>query len=178
VETAKGRDPSLPLVYEALSSVRLFKRQHEEAVDAARRWIEIEPSNAAAYANLAGILHFAGEPERVAGLIEKAKRINLFYPFYYMLLCGPSVFTLPRFEDVVATSRGASPTTPNPCRPTSISPPATASWRRTPLRARPWQRSGGSADFSIAWLRTIAAYKREADLDLLIDGLRKAGLRE
>ncbi len=35
-----------------------------------------------------------------------------------------------------------------------------------------------SLEFSIAWLRTIAAYKHATDLDLLIDGLRKAGLPE
>lgn len=51
-------DPSLPLVYEALGNVHLFKRQHEEAVTAIRRWVEIEPSNAEGYANLAGVLHF------------------------------------------------------------------------------------------------------------------------
>ncbi len=101
-QTAKGLDPSLPLVYEALSSVHLFKRQHDEAVAAARRWIEIEPSNAEAYANLAGILHFAGEPERVAGLIEKAKRLNPFYPFYYTLYVGQACFTMHRFEEAAA----------------------------------------------------------------------------
>lgn len=31
---------------------------------------------------------------------------------------------------------------------------------------------------SIAWARTIAAYRRVADLDLLTDGLRRAGLPE
>jgi adenylate cyclase len=35
-----------------------------------------------------------------------------------------------------------------------------------------------SPEFSIAWLRTIAAYRRAADLDLLTEGLRKAGVPE
>jgi adenylate cyclase len=87
-QTAKRLDPNLPLVYEALSSVHLFKRQHDEAIAAAQQWIEVEPGNAEAYASLAGILHFAGEPERVGGLIEKAKRLNPFHPFYYTLYVG------------------------------------------------------------------------------------------
>ncbi len=33
-----------------------------------------------------------------------------------------------------------------------------------------------SPDVSIAWARTVFAYRRAADLDLLIEGLRKAGL--
>jgi adenylate cyclase len=35
-----------------------------------------------------------------------------------------------------------------------------------------------SPDFSMIRLRAIAAYKRASDLDLLVDGLRKAGLSE
>ncbi|MFQ5974579.1 MAG: tetratricopeptide repeat protein, partial [Alphaproteobacteria bacterium] len=96
-QTAKSLDPHLPLVYEALSSVHLFKRQHDEAIAAAKRWVEIEPGNAEAYANLAGILQFAGEPERVGGLIEKAKRLNPFHPFYYTLYVGQACFTMHRF---------------------------------------------------------------------------------
>jgi adenylate cyclase len=35
-----------------------------------------------------------------------------------------------------------------------------------------------SPDFSIAQARAVAADKREEDLNLLLDGLRKAGLPE
>jgi adenylate cyclase len=178
-QTAKGLDPSLPLVYEALSSVHLFKRQHDEAVAAAGRWIEIEPGNAEAYANLAGILHFAGEPARVAGLIEKAKRLNPFYPFYYPLYVGQACFTMQRFADAVeiikrsiAHNRESLPShfylaaCYGQLGEEALARAAVAEVRRI------------SPDFSIAWLRTIAAYRRTADLDLLIDGLRKAHLPE
>jgi hypothetical protein len=49
-QTAKDLNPSLTLVYEALSSVHLFKGQHEEALAAANRWLEVEPGNAEALA--------------------------------------------------------------------------------------------------------------------------------
>jgi adenylate cyclase len=178
-QTAKGLDPSLPWVYEALSSVHLFKRQHEEALAAARRWIEIEPSNAEAYANLAGILHFAGEPERVAGLIEKARRLNPFYPFYYTLYVGQAHFTMRRFEDAAAVITRSIAHNPESLPAhfylaacygqlgeDALARDALAEVRRI------------SPEFSITRLRAIAAYKRAADLDLLIDGLRKAGLPE
>ncbi len=178
-EIAKGLDPSLPLVYEALGSVHLFKRQHEEALAAARRWVEIEPGSAEAYANLAGTLHFAGEPERVAGLIEKAKRLNPFYPFYYTLYVGQACFTQHRFKEaaaIIARSIAHNPhalpshfylaATYGQLGEAALARDALAEIRRI------------SPDFSIAQARTIAAYKRAADLDLLLDGLRKAGLPE
>jgi adenylate cyclase len=178
-QRAKALDPSLPLVHEALSSICLFKRQHGEALAAARRWIEVEPGNAEAYANLAGILHFAGEPERVAGLIEKAKRLNPFYPFYYTLYVGQACFAMHRFEDAVAIITRSIAHNPESLPShfylaacygqlgeDALARDALAEVRRI------------SPTFSIAWLRTIAAYKRASDLDLLVDGVRKAGLTE
>jgi adenylate cyclase len=178
-QTAKNFDPHLPLVYEALSSVYLFKRQHKEAIAAAKRWVEIEPSNAEAYANLAGLFHFAGEPERVGGLIEKAKRLNPFHPFYYTLYLGQACFTMRRFEEALKFIKRSIAHNPEslPAQfylaacygqlgEDALARDALAEVRRL------------SPDFSIMWLRTIAAYRKAADLDLLTEGLRRAGLPE
>ena len=178
-ETAKRLDPSLPLVYEALASIHLFKRQHEEALAAAGRWVEVEPGNAEAYANLAGIMQFSGEPERVAGLIEQAKRLNPFYPFYYTFYVGQACFTRRRFPEaaaIIARSIAHNPqslparfylaATYGQLGEEALARDALAETRRI------------SPDFSIAQARAIAAYRREEDLNLLLDGLRKAGLGE
>jgi adenylate cyclase len=178
-ETARDLDPSLPLVYEALCSVHLFKRRHEEAVAAATRWIEVEPGNAEAYANLAGMLHFAGEPERVAGLIEKAKRLNPFYPFYYTLYVGQACFILRRFEDAAATIKRAIAHNPQSLPAQFFLAAAYGQMGKADLaRDALAEVRRISPDFSIAQARAIAAYKRQADVDLLLDGLRKAGLQE
>ena len=137
------------------------------------------PGNAEAYANLAGILHFAGEPERVAGLIKKAKRLNPFYPFYFTLYVGQAYFTLHRFEEAAATIARAVAHNPQSLPShfylaaiygqlgeAALAREALAEIRRI------------NPDFSIAQARTIAAYKRADDLNLLIDGLRKAGFPE
>ncbi|MGI9482965.1 MAG: adenylate/guanylate cyclase domain-containing protein, partial [Hyphomicrobiales bacterium] len=93
--------PSLPIVQEALGNVYLFRREHEKALAAARQWIEVEPGNADAYANFAGALHFNGEPEEAIPLIEKAMRLNPFYPFFYILYLGQALFALERFEEAL-----------------------------------------------------------------------------
>lgn len=178
-QTARDLDPSLPLVYEALASVHLFMRRHDEAVAAARRWIEVEPGNAEAYANLAGMLHFAGEPERVAGLIEKAKRLNPYYPFYYTLYVGQACFILHRFEDAAATIKRAIAHNPQSLPAQFFLAAAYGQMGKTDLaRDALSEVRRISPDFSIAQARGIAAYKRQADVDLLLDGLRKAGLQE
>ena len=101
-QQATARDPALPLVQEALSTVHLFKRRHAEAIATARRWIELEPSNADAYATLAGALHFSGQNEDVIALVEKAMRLNPFYPFYYPHYAGMACLVMRRYDEAVA----------------------------------------------------------------------------
>jgi adenylate cyclase len=176
-QTAKRLDANLPLVYEALSSVHLFKRQHDEAVAAAERWVEIEPGDAEAYANLAGILHFAGEPERVGGLIEKAKRRNPFHPFYYDLYLGQASFTMHRFEEAARAIERSIAQNPESL-PSHAYLAACYAQLGDEARARDALAEARriSPDFSVARLEAIAAYRRAADLELLIEGLHKAGL--
>jgi adenylate cyclase len=178
-QTAKRLNPDLPLVYEALSSVHLFKRQHDEALTAAKQWVEIEPGNAEAYANLAGILHFAGEPERVGGLIEKAKRLNPFHPFYYNLYVGQACFTMHRFEEAAQLIRRSIAHNPESLPShfylaASLGQLGEDALARDAL-AEVWRVS---PDFTMGSLQAIAAYRRATDLDLVIEGLRKAGLPE
>jgi adenylate cyclase len=178
-QTAKSLDASRPLVYEALSSVLLFKRQHDEAAAAARRWVEIEPGNAEAYANLAGILNFAGEPEHVGGLLEKAKRLNPFCPFFYNLYLGQACFVMRRFEDAVQFIRRSIAHNPESLPSHFYLAACYGQLGQEPLaREAVSEVRRLNPDYSIASVRAIAAYKRPADFDLLINGLRKAGLPE
>jgi TolB-like protein/Flp pilus assembly protein TadD len=178
-QQAAAREPTLPFVQEALSTVYLFKKQHAEAIVTARRWIELEPSNADAYATLAGAMHFSGENEEVIALVEKAIRLNPFYPFFYPHYIGMANLAMHRFDEAIAAlTRGA---VRNP----------EALWPHVFLAACHGhmgdddEASGQLAEvrqinpeFSITSLLKLLPYKRSADIDLLLVGLRKAGLPE
>jgi adenylate cyclase len=176
-KTAKDLDPALPLVYEALSSVHLFKRQHDDALAAGRRWIEIEPGNAEAYASLAGILQFGGEPARVEGLIAKARRLNPFYPLYYTLYVGQACFAMERVADPVAIFKRSIAHNPEALPAHFYLAACYGQLGEEPLaRAALAEVRRISPAFSMASVRAIAAYRRPSDLDRLVEGLRKAGL--
>ncbi len=177
--TAEVQDPSLPLVYEALGNVCLFKKQHEEAVAAARQWVKIEPGNADVYANLAGALHFSGEHDQVIPLIEKAMLLNPFYPFYYMLYRGLALLAMERYEEALEALKRSAAHNPE-AFPAHLYLAACFGLLGKDASAREAMAEVYriNPDFSTAWMQTFLSYKRAADLDRLVEGLRKAGLPE
>ena len=178
-QAAERLDPSLPLVYEALTTVHQFMRQHDKALAAAKRWVEVEPGNAEAYANLAGTLLFSGEPEQVEGLIKKAMRLDPFYPFYYPLYVGAAQFTMHRFADAAQSIKRSVTRNPHALPPLfflaatygQLGEDALAQETLAEIRRI-------SPDFSLDRVLAVAVYRRPEHLALLLDGLHKAGLND
>jgi adenylate cyclase len=176
-QQAAARDPSLPFVQEALSTVHLFKKQHAEALATARRWIDLEPGNADAYATLAGTLHFAGDNEEVIALLEKAMRLNPVYPFFYPHYMGLANLGMRRYDAAVAALKQSIALNPE------------VLWPHVVLAAcygQLGENSNASAQlaevhrihpgFSTPWLLNFMPYKHSGDSNALVEGLRKAGL--
>jgi len=176
---ANDLGPSLPLVCEALGNVQLFRKQYDEAAALARRWIKIEPGNADAYANLAGALIVRGEPEQVISLVDKATRLNPFYPFYYVLYKGLAYQAMERYEEALDAIKRSVAHNPDALHPQIhlaacfglLGMKAAASEALAVVRKM-------VPGFSMAWVQTFLPYMRTTDLDRLTEGLRVAGLAE
>jgi adenylate cyclase len=176
---AQSHDATIPLVYEALGNIHLFRKEYDEAVVAARRWLEVEPGDADAHANLAGALTLSGEPAEALPLIDKAIRLNPFYPFYYILYRGQALFALERYDEALEASKRSTAQNPDDIHAHVFVTAChgmrgdTASARAAlaeVLRINP--------EYSIALARAVFSFKRAADLERLVDGLRRAGLPE
>jgi len=176
-QQATARDPNLPLVQEALSTVHLFKKQHVESIATAQRWIDLEPSNADAYATLAGAMHFSGDNEEVIALVEKAMRLNPFYPFYYPHYIGLANMAMRRFDEAVVALKRAVVRNPEALWPHVFLAACYGHLgETTQAGAQLAEVRRINPEFSISSLLRLLPYKSRADVDLLIDGLRKAGL--
>jgi len=176
---ANALDSSLPLVYEALGNIQLFRKQYEEAVAAARRWIEIEPGNADAYANLAAALTFCGESGQIVQLIERAMRLNPYYPFYYVLYLGKAYMLMERYEDALEALKRSVALNPEGAVYAYIHLAACHGLLGNEEAAREAmvQVRESFPGFSIEWVHSYLPYKRETDMNRLLKGLRVAGLR-
>jgi len=176
-QQAAARDPILPLVQEALSTVHLFKGQHAEAIATARRWIELEPGNADAYATLAGSMHFSGENQDVVALIEKAMRLNPFYPFFYPHYIGLANLMMRRFDAAVVAFKRAVVRNPEVLWPHVFLAASHGHLaEETQAGAQLAEVRRINPEFSTASLLKLLPYKNSADVVVLVDGLRKAGL--
>jgi adenylate cyclase len=177
---ANALDPSLPLVYEALGNIQLFRKQHAEAVAAARRWIEIEPGNADAYANLAAALTFCGEPGQIVQLIEKAMRLNPYYPFYYVLYLGKAYVLMERYEEALEAIKRSIALNPEGGAYGYIHLAACYGLMGNEEAAREAmvQVRESFPGFSIEWVHSNLPYQHDSDMNRLLRGLRVAGLAE
>lgn len=177
-QTAAALDPTLPLVQEALSTVHLFRREHDAAIETARRWIDLEPSNAEAYATLAGAMHFAGHNGEVIGLIETAERLNPHYPFYYPHYVGLANFAVRRWAEAIAAFNRAITRNPDTLWPHVFLSAAYAhSGAARAAKAALTEVARLDPDFSLARAEALLSYKRRGDLALVLDGLGSAGLK-
>lgn len=176
-QQAAARDPNLPLVQEALSTVHLFQRQYAEAIATARRWIELEPGNADAYATLAGAMHFAGDNDDVIAMIEKAMRLNPFYPFYYPHYVGLANFAMRRFDDAVAAFERSVALSPEALWPHVFQAACHGHLGQgAQARAQLAEVQRIAPEFSLPSLSRLLPYRNSADVDLLVSGLGAAGL--
>lgn len=178
-QLAADRDPDLPLVLEALGTAHLFNREHAEVITIMRRWIALEPSNADAYASLAGAMHYAGENHEVFALIEQAMRLNPIYPFFYPHYVGLAHMAMRHFEAAVPAFKRSIGRNPDVFWPhvfLAVCHGYLKADSQAAVELAEVRRI--NPDFSLTALPKLLPYKNRGDADLVLDGLRKAGFPE
>ena len=176
-ERAKLLNPNLSLVYMALSGAKLFKRQHDAAIEDARKLIEIEPGNADSYANLAGTVMFAGAPDQTVALIEKAVRLNPFYPAYYDIYVGLAYLILGQHHDAIeALNRSIVRNPDSMYAHIYLASSYGHIGDHEAARAAFAEATRLYPGLSAQWFERFLPFKYLEDAQSLQDGLKKAGL--
>ncbi|MEE9210789.1 MAG: tetratricopeptide repeat protein [Kiloniellales bacterium] len=172
-------DPNLREVHFAMGSVYLRERRFEEAIESSLRAIKIDPNYADAYVQMAWFQMYAGRAGDGLELVEKAMRLNPHYSFFYSTVRGLIALHLGRFEEAAAAFEAA--VNRNPQFPIAHQLLAATYAHLGRIEDAEWEAGELLTllpDFTISAERARAPYKREEDLDLYIEGLRKAGLPE
>jgi adenylate cyclase len=176
---ALAADPGCSEAYLTIGYVRLFQRRHDEAVAAGEKAITLSPSSATAF-HMAGMYHgYAGNFQKAALYEEQAQRVSPIERDVSMVDEARARFHLGDFT--AARDTALRVLTAKPRWLTAHSVLVAALWNLgSEDKARVIVREllVRHPDFSVGrWARGLP-YRRQEDLDALLNPLRMAGLPE
>ncbi len=101
VQKSLALDDALLEAYTLLASIYMQQRQHEQAVDAEQRAMELDPAGSCA--PLAEILLWSGQPQKAITLVKQAMRHNPLSTDAHLFTLGHAYYLLGRREEAITT---------------------------------------------------------------------------
>lgn len=179
VQAAIAKDSRFPEAYSQLGWMHLWKKEHDKAIAAMQRAIEIDPNNADAMSRLSETLMFAGRPAEALSHIQKARQYVYEEPYWYGFWAGEALFYLNRHDEAIRELKLALALNPRFFGAMRFLSATYAeigqlekakTYMEKTLRLNP--------KLSASTLRRQQPFRNPADLERLIKALKLAGLPE
>jgi adenylate cyclase len=170
-------DASIPQIYLTRSILYLSQRQHQAALEAAQRTIEVHPNYVDGYATLAFISSYSGAFERGLEAVAQAIRINPRGTGIYLDVKGRILFLMKRYDEALPILEEALERNPAFDRVHLNLAALYAQLGR--IEDAEWSVEEALAinpDITLAKERRESIYRHESDLEHYVDALRKAGV--
>jgi adenylate cyclase len=173
-QTAVELDPSDARGYGELGFVHLYRKEHEASINAYRRARSLNPNDADLLSDMADALAHYGRSEESIELLERATRLNPFYPDQYLWHLGGAYYNLKRYEDVITTVQKMH----NPIEGRRLLAASYAQLgRMTEAHEEARLLLEAHPNFSLEHWSKILPDRLEDETSHYVEGLRKAGLR-
>lgn len=159
--------------YAELGYAKLYKKEHDESLSAYERAYQLNPNDADLLAEMADSLVYSGMAKRSVELLERAIRLNPYHPDWYLWYLGDAYFHLAEYDktiDVLKKMRNQS----EGHRLMASSYALLGEITEARVHARKLMEV--HPNFSIDHWKNVPPNKYQEDLDIFIEGLRKAGL--
>ncbi|RWA65380.1 adenylate/guanylate cyclase domain-containing protein [Mesorhizobium sp.] len=170
-------DDSDPWAHWALAIVKLYTRRHDGAINEAERAIVLNPNFAEGHVILGEALYYSGRSEEALETFARGKSLNPYFPDVLLHFQALASFQLGRYEEAVdllmqRLARNAVTDVSRALLAASYGhlgrfAEARTAWQEV-LRVNP--------DYSLDYRRKVLPYKNPADFELVVEGLRKAGI--
>jgi TolB-like protein len=181
LDKAKG-NPSA-LAHAVASRMRIDNNEHDEAIAEAEQAIALDPNDPSALQQMAYTLIMSGQPGRAIDYVRRAMRFDPGSRPKYSWTLGLALLLLERFTEAIPELEAAAEKSPDE---TTLAPLA-ATYGHLGRKEEASRVVEAMEDWTREWLpgypvnvrRVMKWYmfRDTADADLLIEGLRKAGLR-
>jgi adenylate cyclase len=172
-------DDTIPQIYLTRSILYLSQRQHQAALEAAKRTIEVHPNYADGHVTLGFISSYSGEYDQALEALANAKRINPNSTGTYLSIEGRVLFLLKRYSE--ALPRAVESVDRNPGFYASQLSLAAIYAKLGQLEDAAWAVEEALAinpGITLGKLRHDSLYLHEIDIEHYLDALRIAGVPE
>lgn len=174
---AVALDDRYPYAHWALGIVELYSRRHEAAIRSAKRLIALAPNLAEGHENLGYALHYSGRSEEALGCFDRAMALNPHYPDVYLHFRAQAMFQLRRYEEAIGILKRRLVRNPGTDVSRVLLAASYGHLGRFEEARQEWQEAYRvNADYSLEHRRKVLPYKNPDDFELIVHGLRKAGL--
>jgi len=178
LKKAISLDPLYGDAHGFLGFVLVYARQYDKAVAEAEKAVALCPSSALSYIYLGMVLRCVGRPEESIQVYKKAIRMNPFAPSSLYYGMGVAYLLTGQCEEAIEHALKAVHLEPksmmNHVVLTSV---LGACGREEDARSRAKELLKVQPDFSVEYFGKRLTIKNDADRDLILNGLRKAGLK-
>ena len=160
--------------FSEMGLAHLYKKQHDESLAAYERALELNPNDADLLAEMGDCLVYVRQSERAVRLLHQAIKLNPYHPDSYLWYLGDAHFHLGEYEKTIQTlhkMRDQSEGHRLMAASYALLGKMDEARRqaRAVLEAHP--------NFTIEQWRKVPPNKYPEDLEVFVEGLRKAGLQ-
>jgi adenylate cyclase len=156
-----------------------MRKEHEKAIAEAKNAIMLNPNNAGAYCGLGFALILSDQPVEAIGALKKAIRLNPIPPAYYFGHLGWAYRISNQYEQAIETYKKCLRRQSDYSYAyLGLALSYSFLGRDEEARAAIKELLNIHPDFSIENYKRGAPYKNQAELELAVEALQKAGLPE
>ena len=170
-------DPKNALAHSQLGWMHLWRKQHELAIQAMQRAIQLNPNSSYTLARLSETYMFAGQPSEGLKFMKRARKRVQFEPFFYGFWAGECYFYLGRHEEAVRELKTSISKHPRffPVR-RFLAAVYAEMGRMNEAREQIKVVLQLNPRLTVALLRRQLPFKKNTDLNRQLTALKKAGL--
>ncbi|MES0879183.1 tetratricopeptide repeat protein [Roseibium sp. SCP14] len=156
-----------------LGFAHLYRKEHDAAISAYERAVKLNPNDADLMSDMADALAHCGRSVEAIELLEKAMKLNPFYPDQYLWHLGGAYYNLKQYEEAISSIKSMQ----NPTEGRRILAASYGMLNKMEdakheaemvLKAHP--------NFDIDHWASVQPDKETEDLRHFVEGLRRAGL--
>jgi TolB-like protein/Flp pilus assembly protein TadD len=171
-------DPSDTVARAFLGLSYTLMGQHEKGIAETERAVSLNPNAADAHALLGRTLYFAGRHKEAIVVLNKAMRLNPFPPNWYYFLIGDAYRNARMCEEAISAYKKAVHRARDALFPhIGLASAYSLFGREEEARAEASEVLRINPKFSLEGAAKTLPFKNQADRELVIDTLRKAGLK-